>query len=156
MISRCLMAKIAVATDETTPLTDYVIAELKKRGFEVQLFSPLPEKDLEWVDASREMAEAIAGGDCDQGVLFCWTGTGSSIAANKVPGIRAALCVDAEEAIGARKWNHANVLVMSIRLTSIPVAEEILSAWFRESYGEEDFDIRNVQKLKELEQKYLR
>ena len=76
------------------------------------------------------MGEAVARGEAESGVLFCWTGTGASIAANKVPGVRAALCADARTAAGARQWNDANVLVMSLRLTSAEVAREMLEAWF--------------------------
>ena len=75
------------------------------------------------------MGEAVTGGDAELGVLFCWTGTGASIAANKVRGVRAALCTDAETARGARRWNDANVLVMSLRLTSPALAREMLDAW---------------------------
>ncbi len=71
----------------------------------------------------------MAGGQADRGVVCCWTGTGVSIAANKVPGVRAALCVDAETARGARRWNDANVLALSLRLTSEQVATEILDAF---------------------------
>jgi ribose 5-phosphate isomerase B len=78
----------------------------------------------------RTVAEAVAGGEADFGVLCCWTGTGVSIAANKVPGIRAALCADAQTAQGAREWNDANVLCLSIRATSAAVAGEMLTAWF--------------------------
>ncbi|MFQ5795494.1 MAG: RpiB/LacA/LacB family sugar-phosphate isomerase, partial [Candidatus Bipolaricaulia bacterium] len=139
--------KIAVATDERTHLTDLVVEELKRSGHELKLFGPLTgtdEEGEEWAEVSQKLAEVVAAQECDEGVLFCWTGTGSCIAANKVPGIRAALCFDAETATGARKWNHANVLVMSLRLTSEANAKEILDAWFSSPYGTEDFDIRNV------------
>jgi len=84
---------------------------------------------MDWVDVGREVGERVASGACQQGVLFCWTGTGVSIAANKVPGVRAALCHDAETATGARRWNDANVLVMSLRATPEAVAKEICDAW---------------------------
>jgi ribose 5-phosphate isomerase B len=146
--------KIAVASDEQTHLTDHVVAAVKRRGHEVRLFGPLTGGDEEWAAVSAQLAEDVAGGRSDQGVLFCWTGTGSCIAANKVQGIRAALCSDADTAKGARKWNHANVLVMSLRLISEAQADEILDAWFSTPYGEEDFDVRNVTKVGELEQRY--
>ncbi|MCB0618498.1 MAG: RpiB/LacA/LacB family sugar-phosphate isomerase, partial [Saprospiraceae bacterium] len=82
---------------------------------------------------------------------FCWTGTVSSIAANNVKGVRAALCVDAEEVRGARKCNHANVLVLSLRLTSEGLAKEILDAWFSTPYGKEEFDLRNVERVNKYE-----
>jgi ribose 5-phosphate isomerase B len=106
--------KIAVASDEKTHLTDFVIADLKKRGHQPILFGPLADEDLPWTLASEKLAMAVANGEANEGVLFCYTGTGASIAANKVPGIRAALCGDAQTAKGARWWNDANVLVMSL------------------------------------------
>ncbi|NOX44546.1 MAG: RpiB/LacA/LacB family sugar-phosphate isomerase [Caldiserica bacterium] len=146
--------RIAVGSDERTDLTDFVIDELRRRGHEVEPFGPLAGEDLEWAEVGRRAAEAVARGRCDEGILFCWTGTGVCIVANKVPGIRAALCVDAETARGARRWNHANVLVMSLRLTSIPVAREILDAWFSTPYGTDEFDLRNIRRLEEVERVY--
>ena len=91
---------------------------------------PAGRRDQEWAEVGRRVGESVASGATDTGVLFCWTGTGASIAANKVAGVRAALCTDAETAAGARKWNDANVLVMSLRLTSPQLAHEMLDAWF--------------------------
>jgi len=143
--------KIAIGSDEKTSLTDFVIKEIKKKGHEVKLFGPLANKNEEYVDVSRKLAESVADKECGEGILFCWTGTGASIAANKIPRIRAALCFDAESARGARKWNHANILVMSLRLTSETLAKEMLDAWFSTPYGKEDFDVRNVKKINEIE-----
>jgi ribose 5-phosphate isomerase B len=130
--------KIAVASDEKTYLTDFVVDELKRRGHETILFGPLVGDDLPWTLASENLADAVSKGDADEGVLFCYTGTGLSIAGNKVKGTRAALCGEAETARGARWWNDANVLVMSLRKTSTEVAKEILDAWFSESVLEEE------------------
>ncbi len=149
------MVRIAVGSDERTELTDFVVDELRRRGHDVELFGPLAGEDVEWAEVGERVAEAVARGHCDEGILFCWTGTGVCIVANKVPGIRAALCVDAETARGARRWNHANVLVMSLRLTSIPVAQEILEAWFSTPYGTDEFDLRNIRKVEEIERKYF-
>jgi ribose 5-phosphate isomerase B len=146
--------KIAVGSDERTHLTDFVIEELRKRGMEVELHGPLGGEKLEWTDVAREVSERVSGGACDQGILFCWTGTGVSIAANKVPGIRAALCQDAKTAEGARKWNDANVLAMSLRATSPTVAAEILDAWL--GSGPEENEKRNIEKVSEIEKKYCR
>ncbi len=121
--------KIAVGSDERTHVTDAVVDHLRRVGVEVELHGPLDEKPLDWVEVGREVGERVASGGCQQGVLFCWTGTGVSIAANKVPGIRAALCGDAETAKGARRWNDANVLAMSLRSTPEAVAKEIVDAW---------------------------
>jgi ribose 5-phosphate isomerase B len=142
--------KIAVASDEKTYLTDFVVDELKRRGHETILFGPLIGDDLPWTLASEKLADAVAKGEADEGVLFCYTGTGASIAANKVKGIRAALCGDAETARGARWWNDANVLVMSLRKTSTEVAKEILDAWFAESVlDEERFYVEQVAEIEE-------
>lgn len=130
--------KIAIASDEKTHLTDFVIEYLKQHGHEVSLYGPLAGEDLPWTLASEQLADAVAAGDADEGVLFCYTGTGASMAANKVPGIRAALCGDAQTARGARWWNDANVLVMSLRATSTEVAEEILDAWYSEAVRENE------------------
>ncbi len=143
--------RIAVGSDERTYLTDVVMEELERRGHEVVPFGPLAGEDLERAEVGLKVAEAVARGECDEGILFCRTGTGVSIAANKVPGIRVALCVDAEPARGARRRNHANVLVMSLRLTSEAMAKEILDAWFSTPYGKEEFDLRNVRRLTEIE-----
>jgi ribose 5-phosphate isomerase B len=117
--------RIAFGTDERTPLTDAVKAVLAERGAEV---SVVGEGDP-WPDVGRRVGEAVARGDVDRGVVCCWTGTGVSMAANKVDGVRAALCTDAETARGARRWNDANVLAFGLRLTSPEVATEMIDAF---------------------------
>jgi ribose 5-phosphate isomerase B len=102
--------KIVVASDEKTVLTDFVVEELKQRGHELILLGPLVGEAMPWTLVSEQLADTVAKGEVDEGVLFCYTGTGASIAANKVPGIRAALCSDAQTARGARWWNDANAL----------------------------------------------
>ncbi len=126
--------KLAIGSDERTALTDAVIAELESKGHLVVRFGALSEQsspaERRWTSAAHAVGNAVARGECDNGILFCWTGTGVSMAANKIHGIRAALCIDAETAKGARRWNDANILVMSLRLTSEAVAKEILREWF--------------------------
>lgn len=141
--------KIAVASDEKTDLTNFVLGYLKEHGHEVWLYGPLADEDLPWTLASEQLADAVAGGEADEGVLFCYTGTGASMAANKVPGIRAALCGDAQTAQGARWWNDANVLVMSLRAISTEVAREILDAWYSETVKEGEKS--TIAHLKEIE-----
>lgn len=144
--------KIAVASDEKTALTDFVVEELKKRDHEVQLFGPLIGEALPWTLASEKLADAVAKGEAEEGVLFCYTGTGASMAANKIPGIRAALCSDAQTARGARWWNDANILVLSLRATSPEVAKEILDAWFSETVRPDEID--TINHLKEIEARH--
>jgi ribose 5-phosphate isomerase B len=116
---------VALGTDEHTTLTDAVADHLNQAGHTVEVLAdPAP-----WPEVGRVVGEAVAAGRADRGVVCCWTGTGVSIAANKVPGVRAALCVDAETARGARRWNDANIVALSLRLTSEQVAEEILDAF---------------------------
>jgi ribose 5-phosphate isomerase B len=122
--------RIALGSDERTGLTDALIDDLRERGHEVVLVGPPGGEDIGWAEVGRRVGERVAKGDTDTAVLCCWTGTGASIAANKVAGVRAALCTDAETARGARRWNDANVLVLSLRLVSPAVASEMLDAWF--------------------------
>lgn len=123
--------RIAVGSDAATELTAALEEELQSRGHEVvRLGVLLAPEDDSWPDVGRAVGEAVASGDCTYGIVCCWTGTGVSIAANKVPGVRAALCADAETAAGARTWNDANVLALSLRSTAIPVAAAMLDAWF--------------------------
>jgi ribose 5-phosphate isomerase B len=117
--------KIAFGTDERTELTDAIKVMLSEAGHDVIVAG---EGDP-WPDVGRRVGRAVAAGDADRGVVCCWTGTGVSMAANKVAGARAALCTDAETARGARRWNDANVLAMGLRLTSPEVAREMLDAF---------------------------
>ena len=147
--------KLAVGSDEKTALTDFVVEELAKRGHHLDLFGPLKGEAMGWPDVGERVALEVSRGKADQGVLFCWTGTGVSIAANKVPGVRAALCWDAETAKGARVWDDANVLAMSLRSTSPAVAKEILDAWFSSQPVSTGVDAELIIRAKKLERKYL-
>ena len=132
--------RIVLAADEDRPVVHHVAKLLRERGHDVTLL-PIGV----WGDVATRAARSVASGDHEQGVVMCWTGTGVSIAANKVPGIRAALCVDAATAAGARKWNDANVLALSLRLLSEPVATEILEAWLGSAYAKsEDESLRVI------------
>jgi len=139
--------RVALGSDERTPLTDAVAADLAGRGHEVELVGPPAGADEQWAEVGRRVGELVASGAVDTGVLFCWTGTGASIAANKVRGVRAALCTDAATAAGARRWNDANVLVMGLRLTSPDVAHEMLDAWF--ATDADPAEAANIARLEE-------
>src|SRR3954462_4609472 len=125
--------RISVAADERTGVADAVVEELRQRGHEPIVHGALNDDERDdWAWASEAAARDVAEGRAEQAVVACWTGTGASIAANKVHGVRAALCADAETARGARKWNDANVLALSLRGTSQAVLEEILDGWVSE------------------------
>jgi ribose 5-phosphate isomerase B len=143
--------RIAVAADERTGVADAVVEELRKRGHEAIPHGALNEGERDdWAWASEAAARDVAEGRADQAIVCCWTGTGASIAANKVEGVRAALCLDAQTAAGARKWNDANALALSLRTTSDAELAEILEAWFgSEPSGDAD-DVANVQHLDEI------
>jgi selenide,water dikinase len=117
--------RIAFGTDEVTTITDAAKDLLATRGHEVLVVA----EGAEWPTVGRLVGEAVASGQAERGVVACWTGTGVSIAANKVEGVRAALCTDAETARGARQWNDANVLAFGLRLTSPVTLEEMLDAF---------------------------
>src|SRR5438309_11930620 len=144
------MVRVAIGSDEKTRVTEVVTEYLQNKGIEVEPHGPLTGEPMDWADVARAVGERVASGAADQGVLFCWTGTGTSIAANKVPGIRAALCHDAETARGARKWNDANVLALSLRRTSQPLLEEILDAWFDGEPSSEADDVANIRHVDEI------
>lgn len=127
--------RIALGADDSTRVVDAIADYLQSAGHQVTRFGKAAGVDEGWADTGRRVAQAVAAGEHDLGVVCCWTGTGVSIAASKVPGIRAALCVDAETARGARRWNDANVLALSLRLCSEEVSKEILSAFLSEPYG---------------------
>src|SRR5689334_9504488 len=128
-----------------------MVEELRKRGHEPIVHGALNDDERDdWAWASEAAARDVAEGRAEQGLVACWTGTGASIAANKVPGIRAALCADAETARGARKWNDANVLALSLRTTSEALLEEILDAWFEGSPSHDAGDVQNIEHLAEI------
>ena len=143
--------RIAVGSDERNGLTDAVTADLIAAGHDLELVGPLAGGEDEWAAVGAQVGRSVAAGQANLGVVFCWSGTGVSIAANKVPGARAALCGDPETARLARKYNHANVLVMSLRATSEQLGREILAAFLDEPEGADDFDVRNVRAVDALD-----
>jgi ribose 5-phosphate isomerase B len=130
--------RIALCSDEPYPVHATVRSWLEQHGHQVVEFGSIATgKEAPWALAAEAAALAVANGSCDHGVFFCWTGTGISIAANKLAGIRAALCSDPGQAAAARVWNHANVLCLSNRTLSDDMAKELLAAWFDTSVGEQ-------------------
>jgi ribose 5-phosphate isomerase B len=145
--------RIALSADELTGVAEAIPEELRRRGHSPILHGAYaPQERPDWAWASEEAARDVAAGRADQAIVACWTGTGASIAANKVAGIRAALCVDADTAQGARRWNDANVLALSLRLTSEAELGEILDAWFTATASDDASDVENVAHLAQIEQ----
>ncbi len=144
--------RFAVAADEDTGIARAVIDGLERRGHEVVAAhgALAPGERPDWAWSCEAAARDVAERRADQAVVCCWTGTGASIAANKVQGVRAALCGDAETADGARKWNDANVLALSLRTTSEALLSEILDAWFAGEASSEEDDAANVRHLGEI------
>src|SRR5919204_509779 len=137
--------RIAVAADEKVGIAEAVLEELGRRGHEPIPHGALSEEERDdWAWASEAAARDVAEGRAEQAIVCCWTGTGASIAANKVSGVRAALCADAATAAGARKWNDANVLALSLRATSAAELEEILDAWFAAAPSDDSDDVANI------------
>jgi ribose 5-phosphate isomerase B len=145
--------RIAVAADELTGVAELVPEALRARGHEPLAHGALaPGERADWAWASERAARDVAEGRAEQAIVCCWTGTGASIAANKVRGIRAALCDDAETAAGARRWNDANVLALSLRSISSARLDEILDAWFAAARSEDAEDVANVVHVGDIEQ----
>lgn len=137
--------RIAVSTDMVTGFAPMLIDELTQRGHEVATFGAFdPDARSDWAWASESAARAVAEGDAELAVVCCWTGTGAAIAANKIPGVRAALCADAGTAEGARKWNDANALALSLRTTSEAQLKEILDVWFATESSDDPTDAANI------------
>lgn len=144
--------KVSVAADERTGVADAVLDQLRDRGHEPLAHGALADGERDdWAWASEAAARDVAEGRAEQAIVCCWTGTGASIAANKVEGVRAALCLDAQTAAGARRWNDANALALSLRATSEAELGEILDAWFGSAPSGEADDVANVEHLSEIE-----
>jgi ribose 5-phosphate isomerase B len=137
--------KVVVGADDEGRVADVVVDELRARGHDVTVL----DRD-QWPDIARRVAETVAAGEADQGMLFCWTGTGTSMAANKVPGVRAALAWEPWIAEGARRWNDANVLVMSLKRTEPETARQIVDAWLAVEEPDSD-EAANIARLADLD-----
>ncbi len=149
--------RIAIGSDQATELTEELLAQLEVRGHKLFTYGPvrIGEADRDWPLVAADVARAVADGGVDEGIVCCWTGTGVTIAANKIPGIRCALAGDAETARGARIYNHANVLALSLRATSAPQMREILDAWFATSSqsgeAQSEWNRQQVERVAALE-----
>jgi ribose 5-phosphate isomerase B len=147
------LRRVAIGSDMRHPVADGLADRLEQDGYVTVRCGAINAPNTPWPDVAEQVARLVATGAVDDGVVCCWTGTGVSIAANKVPGIRAALCGDVETARGARRWNDANVLALSLRATSAAIAEEIIDAWL----GSREIDASeqdNIAKVGEIERRY--
>jgi len=138
---------VAIGSDERCPLTDSLLSALRERGADVECFGALTGDETSWASIGRSVGEAVAAGRADIGIVCCWTGTGVSIAANKVRGVRAALCGDAQTAAGARRWNDANVLALSLRATAPAVALEMLDTFLATPVSDDAVDRVEIELL---------
>lgn len=145
--------RVAVGSDMQHETAAAVAQHLEQSGCAVVRCGAVEGPDVPWPDAAEQVARLVAQGAVHTGVICCWTGTGVSIAANKVPGIRAALCGDAETARGARRWNDANVLALSLANTDADAAREIVDAWL-DSSGVDPDEAHNIARVHELEERY--
>ncbi len=145
--------KVAVSSDEYHHLVEVILEELERRGHEAEYLGPTrDQKEKDWPVVTRQAVEQVEAGLSDEAIVLCWTGTGCSIVANKVRGIRAALCSDAETARGARIWNHANVLALSLRATSEAVLREILDKWFDTPPGDDDWNREQIRRVRAMDE----
>ena len=144
--------RIALSTDLKSALIHTLCSEIERHGHTVVYVGPETDgAEVDWPDVTAQAVRHIQTGEADEAVVCCWTGTGASIAANKHHGIRAALCTDAETARGARVWNAANVLALSLRLTTDALAKEILEAWFSTTPGDDEWNCAQIAKVHALE-----
>jgi ribose 5-phosphate isomerase B len=145
--------RVVIGSDMRHPVSEELALRLEERGLRVVRRGAVGAPDTPWPEVAEQVARLVAQGAVDSGIVCCWTGTGVSIAANKVPGVRAALCGDAQTARGARRWNDANVLALSLRTTSAAVAEEIVDAWFEPTAPDPD-EAANIRAVGEIERRY--
>jgi ribose 5-phosphate isomerase B len=144
--------KVSIGADDSSSVVDAVIRWIKAQGHEVVWYGPRGKGSIPWPEVARCVAEDVAEGRSAEGVLFCWTGTGVCMAANKIHGVRAALCTDAETARGARLWNNANILCLSLRSLSEPIADEICQTWFATQYEHNPNDDACLEELTSIEE----
>lgn len=147
--------RIAICSDEPYPVHEVVLKLLEARGHSALRFGSVADgQEAAWAEVAEQAALSVASGECDEGIFFCWSGTGISMAANKVAGIRAALCADPGAARAARIWNHANVLCLSNRTLSSDMAKEIVETWLDTEPGNAGDD--GVQKLAAVDRRHRR
>lgn len=145
--------RVAVGSDMGHPVAEAIAARLERAGHSVVACGAVRGADTPWPEVAEQVGRLVASAAVDTGVVCCWTGTGVSIAANKVPGVRAALCGDAETARGARRWNDANVLALSLRASSEALSGEIVDAWMTET-GPDPAEVGTIARVEDIERRY--
>jgi ribose 5-phosphate isomerase B len=144
--------KIAISSDEYHPLLNHLMKTVESLGHETIYFGPTKDQDPhDWTDVTEKALKEVRENRADEGIVLCWTGTGCTILANKFPGIRAALCVDGETARGARIYNHANVLGLSLRLLTKQSLDEVLREWFSTPYSVDEWNLSQIERLSSIE-----
>lgn len=144
--------KIAISTDEYYPIIEIILEEVKKRGHEAIYFGPKKDdKPQDWTTVTLKSMKALQCKKAKEAIALCWTGTGCTLIANKCQGVRAALCIDGETAKGARIWNHANVLGLSLRLMTPELLKEILDAWFSTPYSVDRWNLSQIEAIHQAE-----
>lgn len=147
--------KIVISSDEHTDLINCLLEDLRQRGHITEYLGPKAgESPYDWPEITLKAVERVIQKQADEAIILCWTGTGCSLVANKIPGIRAALCHDNETAKGARIWNHANVLALSLRTTSPAIAKEILDSWFGTPLSQDAWNLKQIARIEMIERKY--
>jgi ribose 5-phosphate isomerase B len=146
-------SRVAVGTDIRHQVADAVAARLEEAGLSVVRCGAVDGVATPWPEVAEQVARLVAQGAAEAGVVFCWTGTGVSIAANKVPGVRAALCKDAETARAARRWNGANVLALGLEGATAETAQAIVDAFLGTS-GVDPDEAPNVERVAVMERRY--
>jgi ribose 5-phosphate isomerase B len=147
--------RVAVGSDMAHDTAAAIARHLEDRGYAVVRCGAVGGPDTPWPGVAEEVARLVASGGVDTAVLCCWTGTGVSIAANKVPGVRAALCTNADVARGARRWNDANVLAIGLSTTEADDGVAIVDAWLETDDIDPD-EAANIAEVAELERRYTR
>ena len=142
---------ISIGTDQKTKIVDELISQLKKRDYEIIYYGPKDKENLDWTQTTINAVKLVLENKADEAIVLCGTGTGASIAANKFNGIRAALCNDSETAAGARKWNDANVLALSLNNLNFENLNETLDSWFTTKFLNNTWNKTQINILKKIE-----
>ena len=133
-----------------------IIEHLRKNGFDVKDYGCDGEKSVDYPDYALKVAEDVAAGKCEKGILICGTGIGMCIAANKVKGIRCAHCSDTFSAKATRMHNDANILAMGERTIGLGLALEIVDCFVNTPFSGDVRHVRRLDKIAEIENKYFK